>query len=398
MTMLYKKNTFFSRFKNIFFLIISGFFFIIYAGKQMKKIFFILFIIIHHSFSNTAHDQADHSIYDDGWQHGDNGGHGFQPWIIDEVYEDNFTIASALTNGGFSATNNIDTNNKSFSVNNNSSTTSYINAWRYFEYELEPGQIFSFSMDVNWRDGFKGIRVQDDNEQSLFRIEVGNRGDGDATWVDDVDDGTIKINDSYSDDTQYEITLVQLTASGGDWTVRRTGEIEDIDFGKYSGRPSRFQIYSLNASSEIYANVHFNNFDINYLDNFDFYQSWVQDFGLTNSISSRFSDPDADSINNFLEFVYGGNPTNSDAIHCLPRIISNDGKKLVYKRLKDEMASLYNISYELSERNSLKYSDWTNSIFQNSLTNDFSRHYMIITNNIVNTNLTKFFKLRVLEE
>lgn len=364
----------------------------------MKKILSFICLLSYCGFAITAQDSADDAIYLDGWQHGDNGGYGFQPWIIEEVFEDNFTIASSLTNGGFSATNNIDTNSKSFTINNNANSSDYINAWRYFENELEPGQIFSFSVDVNWRDGFKGIRIQDNNEQALFRFEVGNRGDGDGAWVDDVVDEAIKINDIYSDDTQYEITLAQLSPSGGDWTVRRTGEFEDIDFGKYIGRPSHFQLYSLNANSQIYANIHFNNFKIDYLNDFNFYQSWAESYELTNVNEDRLSDPDEDLINNFLEFVYGGNPTNSDAMDLKPKIINSDGKKLVFQRLKDEYASLYDVTYEIDEKVNLKHSDWTNAIFNISSTNDISRHYMVITNNIINTNSFMFFRFRVLEE
>ena len=110
----------------------------------MKKILSFICLLSYCGFAITAQDSADDAIYLDGWQHGDNGGYGFQPWIIDEVFEDNFTIASSLTNGGFSATNNIDTNSKSFTINNNANSSDYINAWRYFENELEPGQIFFF--------------------------------------------------------------------------------------------------------------------------------------------------------------------------------------------------------------------------------------------------------------
>ena len=91
---------------------------------------------------------------------------------------------------------------------------------------------------------------------------------------------------------------------------------------------------------QIYANIHFNNFKIDYLNDFNFYQSWAESYELTNVNEDRLSDPDEDLINNFLEFVYGGNPTNSDAM---------DLKEFVFKIIMNKPYLDLKLEIEVTE-------------------------------------------------
>lgn len=364
----------------------------------MKKILFILIIFCGELIAGIAYDDASSLAYDDGLQSNDNGGDGFEPWIISDSYTNNFIIASASTNGGWSATNNIDSAGKSFGIYNINNTDGFIEAWRYLTEDLEVGQTFSFSFDVNWRGGYKGIRVQDHDNESIFRVEVGNRGSGDSTWVDDVIGGAIEISSEYSDDTQYNVVLTQSTSSGGTWSVQRTGGTNDLDSGSYEGNPSHFQIYSYLASSQIYDTIFFNSFDVSYISDFDFYAAWIGEYGLSEEDKDLYSDPDNDFINNLREFALGGNPTNSDALNIQPSlIIDNDGLKYIYNRYVEEYADLYNINYNLKSAENLRVSDWTNRVFDIDI-EAISDYLISVTNHIPLTNSYLFLDLDIDQE
>ena len=63
------------------------------------------------------------------------------------------------------------------------------------------------------------------------------------------------------------------------------------------------------------------------------FESWITKFGLAFADQTATADPDADSLNNLLEWVLGGNPSLSDAASILPtRSVSGDNLVLSFKR------------------------------------------------------------------
>ena len=181
------------------------------------------------SYANIAFDSANDSAYEDGWQESDNGGYGFGSWIMNDwaqVQENYFSIGSSTNNGGWFSTNNIDTVNKSFQLMNLNQTNAYIETFRYLDDPLQAGQRFSFDMiltgELILRNTLKRRRWI-----PIFRLEVGDFGEGDATYVStyfSTNQSDIQIHSEYSDDTQYMVNLDQLTPTSGTWTVTRTGE------------------------------------------------------------------------------------------------------------------------------------------------------------------------------
>lgn len=105
-----------------------------------------------HAAIQLAFDSAADGAYDDGWHSGDNGGFGFDHWIL-------FDTGNPLTGGlfvGDSANNgsapsgNINTAGRAWGIyNDNVSDPAATNAGaqRPFLSPLAPGQAFSISMD-----------------------------------------------------------------------------------------------------------------------------------------------------------------------------------------------------------------------------------------------------------
>ena len=63
------------------------------------------------------------------------------------------------------------------------------------------------------------------------------------------------------------------------------------------------------------------------------FESWITKFGLAYGDQAATADPDADGLNNLLEYVLGGNPSLNDAASILPtRSVSGDNLVLSFKR------------------------------------------------------------------
>ncbi|VGO15021.1 hypothetical protein PDESU_03601 [Pontiella desulfatans] len=300
--------------------------------------------------AGSAHDDASDPAYADGWQNYDNGGYGFGAWVMGYWATngvDRIGIGSATNNGGWYATNNIDTSARSFRIMNADGTSGYIEVLRYLNTDLEAGQNFSFDFDVNWRNGWKGLRVRgEDDSTPIFLIEVG--GD-DGTFVDNVDGGRTNIGSAHSDDTQYHVVLEQTSAAGGTWTATRTGGITDSDTGTYAGKMSSIQLFSDGVSSDQWSDIYFNNFDVSYTPGFDHYAAWTNQYNLSGADAAMDADPDGDTMKNLLEFSVGRNPTYDEGGYRAPEFLGNSTQGLVYvyTRYNDEVAAAYGLDYSL---------------------------------------------------
>ena len=349
---------------------------------------FLLSLIVTISFANIAFDSADDSVYEDGWQDSDNGGYGFGSWIMNdwaEGQENYFAIGSSTNNGGWFSTNNIDTVNKSFRVMNATQTNGYIETFRYLDSPLQAGQRFSFDMDVNWRAGYSGIRLRDTGETPMFRLEIGDFGEGDATYVStyfSTNQSDIQIHSEYSDDTQYVVNLDQLTPTSGIWTVTRTGGILDIDSGSYTGKVESMQIYSSQTLSNINNNIYFNNFSASFIPEFDHYIAWVESYNINGNNTLKSADPDNDGMNNQLEFAYGGNPSISDSELYSPQSSTTSNSFIyIYKKLDSAYAEAYGVSYDLEVAENLEFPNWsTNNIITE--TSEKMGSYVNVTNTV----------------
>lgn len=70
-------------------------------GKQMVLIGGLAIAAAHASAANLAFDSASDSVYDDGWQSGDNGGSGFGAWkfLTTSATNTSAFVASSTNNG-----------------------------------------------------------------------------------------------------------------------------------------------------------------------------------------------------------------------------------------------------------------------------------------------------------
>lgn len=208
-------------------------------------------------------DRADDPAYNDGWQNADNGGGGgpgFGAWVFGGNAAGHAFIGSSAGNGGATT---IDSSGESFRLADADDSGAFIDVFRFLTLDLQVGQTFSLDLDVNFRGGFKGLRVRDaDDSTSLFRFEVGNPGTGDDYIVYDAASGSGSIGNAYSDNTLFNIALTQTSAGGGIWSVTRSGGIADLDTGTYNGTVSSIQLFSLFAGSTPQQDLYINNLNV----------------------------------------------------------------------------------------------------------------------------------------
>lgn len=219
------------------------------------------------TYTNTGEIEVgtDDSSNYDSWVDESNGGTGFGNWIFGGNATGRAGLASSQDNGGSSS---IDVEGNSFYLSDSDNSNSYIDIFRYMIHDLQPGQSFTIEMDVNWRGGYKGINIRGaDDNTSVFKFEVGNQGSGDDYVVQNVTSGGGSIGNSYSDNTQFTITLSQTSASGGSWTITRTGGVADSDSGTYTGTVSSIQLYTFLSGSDSQQAIYYNSMSITNTDN-----------------------------------------------------------------------------------------------------------------------------------
>jgi len=94
------------------------------------------------------------------------------------------------------------------------------------------------------------------------------------------------------------------------------------------------------------------------------YEGWASSFGLTGSNAWKSIDLEPDGMDNWTEYVFGGNPTNHDASTVLPDFgIDGDRVDIVYRRRIDHAA--LGVLYTVEATTNLVSNDWsTNGIMQ----------------------------------
>lgn len=252
------------------------------------------------------------SSYNNSWSDTDEKGYGFGGWAFGGNASGNTGIGSSANNGGATT---IDVNGDSFWLSDVNDTGNYIDVFRYLADDLKVGQTFSIDIDVNWRAGYKGIRIRGtDDASSIFVFEVGNQGSGDDYVVKDADTGNGSIGNTYSDDTIFTIKLEQTSESGGNWTIIRSGGVSDTDSGTYSGQVSSFQLYTFQAGSASEQTIYYNNLKIS---------SSEASVKLYGSEGYRLiSAPTETSISDLMEPLWTQGATGADVTNGSPNTFS----------------------------------------------------------------------------
>jgi len=210
------------------------------------------------SFITLDADDASRPAYDDGWDNFADG--SIAPdllggWVFGGNAAGNVSIASAAGNGGGAS---IDAAGESFRMLNPNGV--FVDVFRFIDPAgLQPGQTLSFDLDVNFRSGFKGVDARRSDESNLFNLNIG----GDDYVVNDVTTGGGSVGDDYNADTVFSIALDQTSSTGGTWTVTRSGGINDVDTGTFSGVVRSLKFYSGGGQGDSSADaMYFNNFAI----------------------------------------------------------------------------------------------------------------------------------------
>jgi len=230
-----------------------------------------LFAVAHtHAQVTLDDDNASDIVYDNGIQEFDNGsttggGTGFGGWVFGANTVGNFDIASGGSNGG---TGSIDVTGESFRLSDVGASGSFIDAIRNFDDgPLGVGQSLSFQMDVNFRDGFKGVNVRGaDFSTTIFNFESSTNvdgGDTDGYKVNTAATGAGELfGNAYDADTVFTLIFTQTSLANGDWFITRSGGLSGSEFGTYAGQISGFQLFTSGAGSGDESHILFNNFSV----------------------------------------------------------------------------------------------------------------------------------------
>jgi len=189
--------------------------------------------------ATNGSDNAGNPAYSDGWATGDNGGTGFQAWNLFTTGTDTSNFAGVfIGNSTTLATPGADINTTGASWGMFGTGTAASNAERSFDTPLDVGQTFSIDLAVNFRNGFKGLDLRDASG-TIFNFNIG----GDDYVVNGATTGNGSIGNTYSDNTAFNLSFTQTSASGGTWTITRSGGVSDSDSGTYTGVATSFKLY-----------------------------------------------------------------------------------------------------------------------------------------------------------
>ena len=202
-------------------------------------------------------DQADDPAYDDGWTDGDNGGTPgvFTSWSLTSnagsgVFA-GFFIGDSDAGGA-----NINTGGESFGMFANPSAA-FADAVRAFSTPLAVGQMFTFDLAANFRNGNKGFDLRDDSGNVIFNLNIG----GENYTVSNVSSGGGQIfGGVHAANTVFSIQLQQTDTTSGTWIITRSGDLTGTEQGTYSGGGASFKFYingTDNGSAE--NDLYFNN-------------------------------------------------------------------------------------------------------------------------------------------
>ena len=201
-------------------------------------------------------DNADESAYQSGWSSGSNGGVGFKGWnlVLDGQGDaGGFFIGDSKKTGAA----DINVNSRAFGMFGHDKAKS-TDAYRSFDSPLDVGQSFSVEIQVNFRDGNKGFDLRGPDEKAIFNFNVG----ADDYVVHLATSGAGSIGNDYSNNTVFKLVFTQTSATGGTWTLVRSGGFSKTVNGTYSGVAAGFKFYASGTADVPENDLSFNNLAI----------------------------------------------------------------------------------------------------------------------------------------
>jgi hypothetical protein len=206
------------------------------------------------SFAFSASDNA--SNYTGGWTNLSNAGTGFNPWGFTTEVDDTAEIVSSTVGAG-----DINTGINSFRIASNNGSS--LDVFRSFGggASLSAGDIFSFDLSVNYRNGNKGFDLRNAGA-GLFNFNVGSNNYffggidlGAEGWAY-VDDGVYSLEFGFVTETIMNAKITRT--SGSDST--RSFEIANVAL---SGAIDNFKFYVSGTDDDSANNsLYFNNLTV----------------------------------------------------------------------------------------------------------------------------------------
>jgi len=189
----------------------------------MKKllVFAVAAMVAGAAMATTAgSDDSTQGAYGDGWATGDDGaatGDAFGAWTVNSVQGSGFAgafIAGASANG-------VDLGASSFGLYANPNTSgASVEALRDFNGAMLVGQVFSFTLGINWdsgSDGAKGFTLYDTIGTEIFNMNNGNSAvitySGSSSGTMFANYGTTAMNVAI---TYSSATTIDVAANGRD--------------------------------------------------------------------------------------------------------------------------------------------------------------------------------------
>jgi len=174
----------------------------------------------------ASDDAANYST----WTNGDNQGAGFGNWDLTDNNNDGSTnFAGYFLGDSTAGSGDINTSGQSFGIFANPSSA-YANAIRGFANPLVEGEVFEIQLAVNFRNGNKGLSINDDTLGELFNFNVGG---------DDYQVNTNSLSLDYASDSIFSFRFEQKTGTTVGVRIERDStsfgnEVafdQDLDFG-----------------------------------------------------------------------------------------------------------------------------------------------------------------------
>lgn len=215
------------------------------------------------SFGQIASDNAGN--YGGGWTNGSNGGTGFTAWDLTQNNNDNTTnFAGYFTGDSTQGSGNINTGGLSFGIYANPGSA-FANAIRGFaEGDLLVGQQFSLQLAVNFRNGNKGMTLNNGGTQ-LFNFNVG----GDAYTYSIGNGSAITLSLAYQPDSIFSLAFTRTAGTTFNISITRTSSAGGTEVGlnqsfDLGATINNFKLYNsgTDAGGAAQNNFYFNNLAI----------------------------------------------------------------------------------------------------------------------------------------
>ncbi len=229
----------------------------------MKRIFSVLFVSAAAALSAFGQASDNAANYPGGWTNGSNGGTGFTAWDLTNNNNGGANFAGYFIGDSTAGSGNINTGGGAFAIFANPGAA-FANASRGFaQGDLLVGQTFRLQMAVNFRNGNKGLNLNNGGTQ-LFNFNVG----GDA-YTYSIGNGTaVTLTLAYQPDSVFSLNFTRTSGTNFSIAITRTssaGGTEAALNGTFNlgMTVNNFRLYNSGTDSGANQNnLYFNNLQI----------------------------------------------------------------------------------------------------------------------------------------